>query len=86
LHHAVSSRGQWICCFAVHRDQFLTAATNGHAGDVIALVAEGADIEYKNWVHGLFLFFAVMSETVVRAYVVHCACVCCIFMLKVTKA
>jgi hypothetical protein len=44
-------------------DQLLEAAKNGHTNGVIALLAEGVDLEYKDYVRSL-LFFAVMRVTV----------------------
>jgi hypothetical protein len=37
--------------------QLRVAAQNGHADDIIALVAEGANVECKDWVRSLVFRF-----------------------------
>ncbi len=41
-------------------DQLLVAAEIGRADDIIALVAEGADIDYKNLVRSLVFSFRLI--------------------------
>lgn len=48
----------------IQRDQLVKAAKNGRADDIFALMAEGANIEYKDQVRFSYLFEMLIGSLI----------------------